>query len=217
MKYIIMCGGDYKKWKKPKQIYELNGEPIVARTIRLLRECGIDDIAISSNNPVFEKFGVPVLSHINPWQVYDTNNVRGRWCTAFYPMNEPACYLMGDVVFSRAAIQKIVSTDTDSIEFFASCPPFAKEYKKIYAEPFAFKVVDQKRFRTAITRVNDLESKHAFRRPPIAWELWQVIKNTPLNNVDYTNYVTINDYTCDIDSQNDIKNFEDLGEVMLNE
>ena len=69
MKYIIMCGGDYKKWKEPKQIYELNGEPIVARTIRLLRECGIDDIAISSNNPVFEKFGVPVLSHINPWQV----------------------------------------------------------------------------------------------------------------------------------------------------
>ena len=30
MKYIIMCGGDYKKWKTPKQLIRINGEPIVA-------------------------------------------------------------------------------------------------------------------------------------------------------------------------------------------
>ena len=28
MKYIIMCGGDYKKWKTPKQLIRINGEPV---------------------------------------------------------------------------------------------------------------------------------------------------------------------------------------------
>ena len=51
MFYIIMCGGTYKKWETPRQLTKVCGEPIVARTIRLLREQGVDDIAISSNNP----------------------------------------------------------------------------------------------------------------------------------------------------------------------
>ena len=44
MKYIIMCGGRYRVWETPKHFLEIKGEPIVARTIRLLRECGVDDI-----------------------------------------------------------------------------------------------------------------------------------------------------------------------------
>ena len=41
MKYIIMCGGDYRNFTQPKQLFKINGEPIVTRTMRLLRECGI--------------------------------------------------------------------------------------------------------------------------------------------------------------------------------
>ena len=55
MKYIIMCGGWYTHWKKPKHLLEINGEPIVARTIRLLRESGVTDISISSKNQIFEQ------------------------------------------------------------------------------------------------------------------------------------------------------------------
>ena len=46
------------------------------------------------------------------------------------------------------------------------------------------------------------------KRQPVAWELWQVIKDTSLNQVIYTNYTVINDYTCDIDEPKDIKLFE---------
>ena len=38
MKYIIMCGGKYDEFEKPKQLLEVNGEVIVERTIRLLKE-----------------------------------------------------------------------------------------------------------------------------------------------------------------------------------
>ena len=65
--YIIMCGGQYKKWKTPRQLTKIGGEPIIARTIRLLKENEIEtkNIAISSNLEGFENFGVKVLKHNN--------------------------------------------------------------------------------------------------------------------------------------------------------
>lgn len=198
MKYIIMCGGTYKNWKVPRQLTPINGEPVIKRTIRLLKDAGVKDIAISSNDDRFGKFGVPILRHDNNFVGYETNG--GCWADAFFPTEEPACYLMGDVVFSPHAIDIIVGTETDGIEFFASAPPFHQNYIKSWAEPFAFKVVNQGLFRLAINFIRKNET--LFCRKPIAWELWQVIKGTPLNDI-ITNYTVINDYTCDIDTPRD--------------
>ena len=111
MKYIIMCGGSYPEWPQPKQLSIVKGEPIVARTIRLLRENGVEDISISSNHPAFEKFGVPVLHHENPY----VEKRWSYWVDCFYPMDEPCCYVFGDVVFSPNAIRTIIKTQTDDI------------------------------------------------------------------------------------------------------
>lgn len=127
---------------------------------------------------------------------------------AFYPTDEPACYIFGDVVFSPAAIKTIVNTNTDSIEFFASAPPFSRQFPKKSAEPFALKVVNQKYFKICIEECKNAANLGYFRRQPIMWELWQIIKRTPLNIIDYTNYKAINDYTSDIDSGKDIEYFQ---------
>ena len=208
MKYVIMCGGSYDKWDTPKHLTELKGEPIVARTIRLLKENGVADIAISSNNELFEQFGVPLLRHYNPYNLPREGRATTPWLDAFYPMEEPVTYIFGDVVFSPDAIKTIVNTDTDSIEFFASAKPLPDIYPKHWAEPFAFKVKDTRRFFKAIEVTKQYDEQGLFKRQPVSWELWQVIKGTPLNRVDYTNYVAINDYTCDIDEPKDIKLFE---------
>jgi hypothetical protein len=208
MKYIIMCGGSYDKWDTPKHLTELKGEPIVARTIRLLKENGVTDIAISSNNELFEQFGVPLLRHYNPYILPKEGRATTPWLDAFYPMEEPVTYIFGDVVFSPDAIKTIVNTDTDSVEFFASAKPLPDIYPKHWAEPFAFKVKDTRRFFKAIEVAKQYDEQGLFKRQPVSWELWQVIKGTPLNHVDYTNYVAINDYTCDIDTPADVKLFE---------
>ena len=208
MKYIIMAGGNYTKWEKPKQLTEICGEPIIARTIRLLREAGVTDIAISSNNPVFNKFGVPVLHHANDF-VTSGDICTGYWVDCFYPTDEPACYIFGDVVFSPNAIKTIVEHETDDIMFYGSKKPFAPEYPKTWREPFAYKVVNQKRFRKAIDEVKALNVAGVFKRHPIAWELWAVICGTPPNRIN-RHYVGVNDYTCDIDSPNDIPLYERL-------
>ena len=208
MKDIIMCGGTYKRWKKPRQCTEICGEPIVARTIRLLRENGAEDINISSHNPIFEQFGVPVLKHNNTMVVSEVLNVSGYWVDAFYPTDEPTCYLFGDVVYSPEAIKTIVETDTDDIEFFGSAPPFGRGYSKKWAEPFALKVVNNEHLRHAISLTKQYAEQGLFYRPPIMWELWQVINGAPLNYIDFNSYVHINDYTCDIDEARDAEVIE---------
>lgn len=207
MKYIIMCGGSYKKWETPRQLIEIQGEPIVARTIRLLREAGANDIAISTNGSDFAQFGVPILTHGNDF-VVRKDGIDGAWVHAFYPADEPACYLMGDVVFSPEAIQKIVEAETDGILFFASTPPFSPLFRKRWAEPFAFKVVDQKRFRAAIRFVAANVHTGIFWRHPISWELWQVIIGHNVRDIDYDTVTAINDYTCDVDSPEDAETIE---------
>lgn len=204
MKYIIMCGGHYEKWQTPKHLLEINGEPIVARTIRLLRESGITDIAISSGNPAFEQFGVPVLKHKNDYTVRGYNDSDGYWCNAFYPTDEPTCYVFGDVIFSPKAIQTIVRTGTRDIMLFGSKPPYAKEYPKKYPEPFAFKVVNTDHLKRACVQVKRLDKDGAFNRVPIAWELWSVIRNKAPNKMDWL-YTAVNDYTCDIDTPDEIQ------------
>lgn len=210
MKYAIMCGGVYTNWDEPKQLIKINGEPIVARTIRLLRQNGIDDIVITSNDDRFNQFGVPVLKHQNDYTATKYNECTGAWYDCFYPMREPVCYLFGDVVYSPKAIRTIVEYPVREIMFFASAPPFAEEYPKPYVEPFAFKVVNTERFRKALEAVRDYHMRGRFKREPIAWEVWQVIGGWSLDyrDVDYRTFVHINDYTCDIDDPEDVKLFE---------
>lgn len=192
MKYIIMCGGP----RSDKPLRKVYDEALVVRTIRLLKENNIKDIAISTNDARYESFGVPVLKHNNSltWEGF-------YWLNGYYPMTDPVCYLYGDVFYSPEAIKTIVNKETDDIEFFGSAPPFNRQYTKRWAEPFAFKVQNTDKFFKCINRTIEMDKEGCFNRPPISWELWQVIKNTAPNKIDYTNYTVINDYTADIDDE----------------
>lgn len=199
MKYIILCGGYYLENSKetPKQLLEYGtGKTLIERTLGFLQDNGVADIAISTNNKRFEWLGYPLIA-----REYPRNP---RWLDGIDHGIE-ACYIFGDVFFSPMAIKEIVETETDDIEFFASAPPFSEDYFKTWAEPFAFKVAKPQKFSSAINKCYQLADK--FKRDPIAWELWQVIKDTPLNEIDYTNYHVINDYTTDIDSEEELKEF----------
>lgn len=204
MKNIIMCGGQYDEWDAPRQLTVVNGETLVERTIRLLKENGEKDIAISSLDPRFERFGVPVLKHDNHYHYRGWDDEDGSWCDCFYPTDEPTCYLFGDVLFSPHAMRTIVITETKDIELFGSASPFADEYPKPWREPFALKVTDTDHLKRAIKICKQLDEDGKFFRKPIMWELWQVIKNTKLNHT-VRNYTVINDYTCDIDGKDDVE------------
>ena len=208
-KYLIMCGGNYTRWDKPRQLSKINDEVLVERTIRLLKKYGATDIAVTTSlDPAtydyFDYLPCEVIHRKNEFTVTPENKITGYYVDAFMLTEEPVCYLFGDVYFSENAIKTIVETEVDGIQFFASAPPFSEDYIKPWAEPFAFKVNDTEKFKKAIEQTKLYKEQGKFKRHPIAWELWQVITNYPLNHIDYYSYHAINDYTCDIDKQQDI-------------
>ena len=90
---------------------------------------------------------------------------------------------------------------------FGSKPPFAEDYPKKWIEPFAYKVKDTSRLHNACDEVKALDKMGVYKRKPIAWELWSAICGSPPNHIDRS-YVAINDYTCDIDTKEDIAMIE---------
>lgn len=201
MKYILLCGSNHNTINGvPRQLVTVNGERVLDRTIRLLRENYIEDISVTATDDGFCGINADIID-------YKQDNPK-EWVNCFYPTDDPVCYIFGDVYFSEKAIETIVKTGTDDIEFFASSPPFSEYYTKPWAEPFAFKVQNTERFKECIATVKRLIDERRWKRDPIAWEMWQVVKDTPINEIDYTNYTAINDYTCDIDAEMDIAKIE---------
>ena len=229
MKYIIMCGGNYQdKFITPKPLLKVCGEILVERTIRLLRENGITDIAISTNNPAFDYLEVEKLRHQNNYvhaNYKKTQKHEESWLNAYYPTEEPACYLAGDVYYSDEAIKTIVNTKVKETMFF--CVPDVQDGRKDKRntkgrEPLAYKVENQEIFRKAINELFDLIDQGKFKIDPISWHLYRKINNLGLgfeakdygyaNDIFKTNgdFIAIDDYTTDIDGILDITRIEFL-------
>ena len=200
MKYIIMAGGKYKKFGIPKPLIEVKGETLIERTTKLLKQNGINDIYISSNNPEFDKYGIRLENKNNDFIVYENGTSKGYWLDAFYPTNEPTCYIFGDVYFTENAIKTIVEYEsTENILFGTGC---AKNLEhKNWGEPFAYKVNKIEEFKNGIVEVKKLFDEKKTARHPIVWELYRYLHNLDINIQNITtDYVVIDDGTIDIDS-----------------
>ena len=200
MKVIIMCGGVYDFFKTPKQLSVVNGETLVERTIRLLKENGINDIYISSNDERFEKYA-PVLYHTNTYKV-ENGKILGYWLDAYYPLDEPCIYLHGDVYYSNNAIKKIVNYVAKYNTFIGNEVARNKQHKN-WGEPFGWIVVNQKEFRDGIEATKKLQDEGKLERGfGISWELYRVLNGLNPNEMFiYDNtYLSIDDETIDIDA-----------------
>ena len=200
MKIIIMCGGVYDDFKTPKQLSVIKGETLLERTIRLLKENGIDEYYISSNNPIFEKYGT-VLYHDNSYKV-ENGKITGYWVDAYYPTNTPCIYLHGDVYYSESAIKKILTLNPKVNTFIGNEIARNKEHHN-WGEPFGYIVVDQEAFRKGIEKTKQLQDEGKLERGyAISWELYRVLNNLNPNKM-YINddtYLSIDDETIDVDA-----------------
>lgn len=200
MKIIIMCGGVYDDFKTPKQLSVIKGETLLERTIRLLKENGIDEYYISSNNPIFEKYGT-VLYHDNSYKV-ENGKITGYWVDAYYPTNTPCIYLHGDVYYSESAIKKILTLNPKVNTFIGNEIARNKEHHN-WGEPFGYIVVDQEAFRKGIEKTKQLQDEGKLERGyAISWELYRVLNNLNPNKM-YINddtYISIDDETIDVDA-----------------
>lgn len=206
MKVIIMCGGVYDIFETPKQLSVVNGETLVERTIRLLKENGAEDICISSTDLRFNNFGVPRLEHENSYK-YENGKIYGYWLDAYYPTDEPCIYLHGDVYYSDKAIKKILDFNAGINTFIGNEIARNKEHHN-WGEPFGWIVVNQQEFREGIKKTNKLQDEGKLERGyAISWELYRVLNGLDPNKqyiIDNT-YISIDDETIDIDAPSQIE------------
>lgn len=214
-KYIILADCSVG-FETPRQLTEINGEPLLKRTIRLLKENGVENIIITSHDKRFDDLGA---IRYEPLHNDYVPNKSGYWLNAFpiELINEPICFLFGDVYYSENAIKIIVESKTNSVLFLCSYQNKDKRYIKEHDEPLAFKVVDYELFKKHIDIVKNMKDKGLCCREPITWELYRSINGQDINVHEMTgNYIAINDESCDIDTIDDIENLKrKLGEIEM--
>lgn len=207
MKYVIMCGGVYEGFKTPRHFTVINGERIIVRTIRLLKEAGATEIYITSNDPRFSHLGVPRLTHKNGF-TNEGGRTRGYWLDAFYPFfdaSDKVTFIFGDVYFTEEAIDRIVNYSGGGNVLFGTSEAKNEEHLD-WGEPFAYIVNDYATFMRGVRAVKKLFDEGKTKRHPIVWELYRYLNGLDVNvqQVLDETYEVIDDGTLDADSASSI-------------
>lgn len=216
MIYVIMCGGVYKDFEIPKQLTKVNGECLVDRTIRLLRELGIENIYITSNDKRFDKCNAPRLEHENTYKA-ENGITEGYWLDAYYPYFKPdtkVCFLSGDVYYTENAIRTIVEYNCTENTLFGTSDAKNDRHEN-WGEPFAYKVVNYEEFMNGVKAVKKMQDEGITKRVPIVWELYRYLNGLDVNiqQVLDETYVCIDDGTIDVDDPTRIGTFKKRYEV----
>lgn len=190
MKYVIMCAGKGTRWNnylgKPKHLIEINGETLLGRTTRMLKELNVDYV-ITGSNKQYKKYGKLIPQSFLDCEVDRFEEVE----------DNEICYLYGDVYYTEEALKTIIETDTNEILFFGS------DY-----EIFGIKIKDKELFMKHKHIVKDLYMNGEIDRC-IGWEVYKSLNNIPLDGYDITDrYYLIEDETDDIDYPEDYEAFK---------
>lgn len=193
MKYIIMADGRGSRWKNhrglPKHLMEVDGETLLQRTVRLLRELDPGcSVTITSHDPRYEVEGAVR---------YEPQNNHLEIDRFTYELIEPdVCFLYGDTFYSEKALREIIETPAESLLFFGS-------EKTI----FAVKVRDAEMMKSHIDKVKECYLAGEIKDCK-GWQVYQVHAGLPFGDKTVTeSYRVVRDSTRDFNSPTDWEQF----------
>ena len=216
MRTIIMADGRSMRWyaqwqnevwgiNKLKQLVEVNGEPILHRTVRLLRAQEVYDIWITSHNPAHE---VPHTTRYEPPNnEYEIDKFYSPIHLWSKEEDGETLFVYGDVWFSDQAMFTIVNTQVDDVLFFGR---FHQSYYTEHGgEIFAIKVKDHNFFKYSCEYIRNKHIAGECRSG--AWELYRYMNgasDAALGMyVPYGRFIGIDDFTDDFDTPEHFKNW----------
>lgn len=201
MIYVIMCGGKYPHFSEHKALTKINGEPLIQRTVRLLKSVTDGQIFITADDPKFSEYGI-ILPHENSYS-HDGIKPTGYWLDAFYPYfldGTQVTYLFGDVYYTEPALDTIINYPATKNTLFGTSDAKNSRHENI-GEAFAYKVVEFGKFVEGINKVKEMYDNGLVNRNPIVWELYRYLNGFDINvqRINPETYVCIDDETIDID------------------
>jgi len=210
MRAIIIAAGTATRWANyldtPKHLISIDGEPILYRTVRLLKENNVTDIHIVG--PVDNRYKVDGCSLFVPVKnskMHDADkflNSETLWSSV-----DRTIILFGDVYFTENAINTIINLKENTWlaygRFFGSTITGSK-YGELFGHSFYPEHIDN--HKKALSRVVNLVDKRLAKKGN-GWEHYRAMQSIPDSEVRihrrYDNFIEINDWTEDFDYPND--------------
>ena len=189
MKYIIMADGKGSRWNNykniPKHLVEIEGEVIIARTVRLLNEYDkAAEVIITSHDKRYEFEG---STRYEP-----KNNVLEIDRFTYELIEDDICFLYGDTYYTEDAILKIINTDTDELLFFGNDKSIV-----------AIKVKDSDIFKKHIDNVKKLYLEKKIKNCK-GWQVYQSYQNLEFDKKQIDNqFVVVDEKTIDYNTPED--------------
>lgn len=183
MRIIILAnrGGREKHWK------EIDGEPIIKRTVRL---CQGHEVYITSHDSFYDIEGSQRFEpEESPGSMLAFLATKPIWST-------DTVLLYGDVYYSENAIKTILNREVKDVMFFGR---YGGNTIKRWGEMFAIRFVDNFKFEYACDKILVERKKGTIKRET-SWELQRYLSNLPLDKHRVgSQFVEINDETDDFD------------------
>jgi hypothetical protein len=218
MQIFIMCQGEQKRLASlgyPKQLIPLNGEPLLQRTIRLIKKldfhAGITSIVIGRRDFAGVNLGYFHFELPDPgYCVLD--GIAGAFESmnpTWVPEGGHTVFLLGDVVWSKAALTSFLADERPVV--FAGTPILTASQGEVFGCKFA----DQDLLRWLLATVPcrfrpgdghriqypQMQGGHLRR---LYWHTMDA--ETLTSNI----YLEINDWTDDIDEPADLKRIPEI-------
>ena len=188
MRFVIMADGKGTRWDNymgiPKHLVEINGEPVISRTVRLLNELtdGKSEVIITSHDHRYEFNGSRRYEPLNNKLEID------RFTRELIQDN--ICFLYGDTYYTEESLTKIMEKEPEDILFFGN-------WKSIVA----VKVKDSDLFMQHIDRVRMLFLEGKLKKC-VGWQVYQSVVGQDFADkaVPADKFVMLDEKTTDINT-----------------
>ena len=160
-RFVIMADGKGTRWANymgvPKHLVEIDGEPIIARTVRMLNEMtdGNCEVIITSHDKRYEFAGSRRHEPLN-------NNLEIDRFTEEL-IEDRTCFLYGDTFYTEDALREILEQENEDVLFFGNTKSIV-----------AVNVSDSKVFEHHVANVRNLFLEGKIQRC-VGWQVYQSI------------------------------------------
>lgn len=215
MKAIIIAAGKATRWNNylgvPKHFIEIDSEPIIARTVRLLNKYNVADISVVAND---DRYDIPGSSLYKPAINYADNADADKFLSSreLWSKTGRTLVLYGDCFFTEEAIETIVNYNVREWTLF--CRPHKSKitgakWGECFCQSFYPEHIEA--HEKALYRIVNLYKRKVINRCG-GWEHYRAMMGRPDNMVRLphtmsTNYVIIDDWTDDFDNPDDYNNW----------
>ena len=193
MRFVIMADGKGTRWDNymgiPKHLAEVDGEPILGRTVRLLNEMteGEAEVIVTSHDERYEFTGS------RRHEPLDNKLEIDRFTAEL--IEDDTCFLYGDTYYTEEALKTILGTKTDDMIFFGNTKSIV-----------AVKIKDSRLFKEHVKNVKDLYMAGKIERC-VGWQVYQSFTGQDFGKraVPAEKFISLGEKTTDFNTPEEYK------------